>query len=183
MMRAHPRQPDNTMRYKAFAFAAALLVPAAGAQSLLQKADKDDLVFMRDEEPAMKKAFAKASASLNDFLAVARAAAPTHTSFAMKVAISQGKKTEYFWVSDFAEKADGSFEGEIANEPRMVKHVKLGQRYSFPRVHIVDWTYIDTGSRAMAGNFTLCALLTKEPAAQAEAMKKRYRLDCDWLTP
>lgn len=183
MMRAHPREPKNAMRHIALAIAAALFVPAAGAQSLLQKADKDDLVFMRDEEPAMKKAFAKASASLNDFLAIARAAAPTHTDFSMKVAISQGEKTEYFWVSNFVEKTDGSFEGDIANEPRMVKHVKLGQRHSFPRARIVDWTYIDTRTHAMVGNFTLCALLTKESATQAGAMKKRYRLDCDWLTP
>ena len=94
MMRAHPREPKNAMRHIALAIAAALFVPAAGAQSLLQKADKDDLVFMRDEEPAMKKAFAKASASLNDFLAIARAPAPTPTDISKSEPNSQGDNTQ-----------------------------------------------------------------------------------------
>jgi hypothetical protein len=45
----------------------------------------------------------------------------------------------------------------------------------------VDWTYIDKAQRQMVGNFTLCALLTKEPPQEAEAMKKRFKVDCAWL--
>lgn len=163
--------------------AVALLLPAlAGAESISKKADQGDVVFMRDEDPAMQKAFAKAGATLDDFLGKVRAASPMHTSFALKVAISEGATTEYFWVNNFAQKADGSFEGDIANDARLVKRVKFGQRHAFPRAHVVDWTYIDKGTRGMAGNFTLCALLTKEPAAQAEEMKARFKLDCSWLT-
>ena len=162
--------------------AAALLASGLTcAQSVSEKADKGDIVFMRNEEPAMQKAFARARESLDGFLAKARAGSPAHTSFAMKVAISEAGNTEYFWVNNFAEKADGSFEGNIANEARMVKRIRFGQRHGFPRAHIVDWTYVDEGTRGMVGNFTLCALLTKEPAAQAEAMKTRFKLDCDWL--
>ncbi len=120
---------------------------------------------------------------MDEFLAKARAASPDHTGFSLKVAISQGGNTEYFWVNDFSERTDGSFEGEIGNEARMVKVVKLGQRYSFPRARIVDWTYIDRAQRAMVGNFTLCALLTQETPAEAAAMKKRFKLNCDWLHP
>jgi uncharacterized protein YegJ (DUF2314 family) len=98
-------------------------------------------------------------------------------------AISQGDNTEYFWVNGLTQKPDGSFEGTIANEPRMVRTVKFGQRYGFARARIVDWTYIDKGKRAMVGNFTLCALLTKESRSEAEAMKRRFKIDCDWLTP
>jgi uncharacterized protein YegJ (DUF2314 family) len=65
----------------------------------------------------------------------------------------------------------------------MVRTVKFGQRYGFARARIVDWTYIDKGKRAMVGNFTLCALLTKESRSEAEAMKRRFKIDCDWLTP
>jgi uncharacterized protein YegJ (DUF2314 family) len=136
---------------------------------------------MEDEDPAMQKAFAKAAGSLDDFLAKAAAASPEHTAFALKVAISEGRKTEYFWVNRFVQVADASFEGEIANDARLVKTVRLGQRYTFPRARIVDWTYIDKADRSMVGNFTLCALLTQETRAEAEAMKKRFKLDCGWL--
>ncbi|MDR7335301.1 DUF2314 domain-containing protein [Roseateles asaccharophilus] len=154
---------------------------AAHSQSAVERAAKDDeLVFMRDQEPAMQKAFDKAAATLDEFLQKAKVPSADHTSFALKVAISQGKDTEYFWVNNFTEK-DGAFEGEIGNEPRMVNTVKFGQRYRFPRSRVVDWTYIDKVQRKMVGNFTLCALLTKESKQDAQAMKKRFKLDCDWL--
>ena len=91
------------------------------------------------------------------------------------------RNTEYFWVTDFRRADDGSFEGEIGNEPRMVRSVKLGQRYQLARGQIVDWTYIDKVQRRMVGNFTLCALLTKETAQEAETMRRRFKLDCTWL--
>jgi len=153
------------------------------AQNVSTKADKDEVAFMADQEPAMRKAFEKASATLPDFLAKARAASPDHTHFALKVAVSEGGSTEYFWVNGFSQRSDGNFVGDIANEPRMLKSVRNGQRYVFPRSRIVDWTYIDERKRAMVGNFTLCALLTKESRSEAEAMKKRFKLDCDWLQP
>ena len=31
----------------------------------------------------------------------------------------------------------------------------------------------------MMGNFTACALLTKEPPARAESFKRQYGLSCD----
>ena len=32
----------------------------------------------------------------------------------------------------------------------------------------------------MYGNYTLCALLSEEPAAEAERVKAEYKLDCDF---
>jgi uncharacterized protein YegJ (DUF2314 family) len=96
----------------------------------------------------------------------------------VKVGIREGKNTEYFWVNELATAGD-DFTGKINNEPRMVKSVKLGQAYKFSKSQIVDWTYLDRPNRKMAGNFTACALLSKEPPAEAEAMKKRYGLSCE----
>ena len=101
-------------------------------------------------------------------------------AFALKVAISEGRKTEYFWVNRFVQVADASFEGEIANDARLVKTVRLGQRYTFPRARIVDWTYIDKADRSMVGNFTLCALLTQETRAEVyfdRGMRGLYATD------
>lgn len=155
-----------------------LAVTTANAQDISAKADRDELTFMRDEEPAMQRAFSKARAELDQFLSIARAPAPGLVGFAVKVGISEGADAEYFWISNFSE-SNGKFTGQISNEPRMVKSVKLGQKYSFVRTQIVDWTYIDKSRRKMIGNYTLCALLTKEPPSEAEATRKRFNLDCE----
>jgi uncharacterized protein YegJ (DUF2314 family) len=71
------------------------------------------------------------------------------------------------------------FTGTINNQPRMVKSVRYGQQYNFIREQIVDWAYIDRDQKRMVGNFTVCALLTKESVKEAEATKKKYGLQCD----
>jgi uncharacterized protein YegJ (DUF2314 family) len=156
----------------------ALLTCPAIAQSVVERAKADELVFMRDEEPAMQRAFEKARATLEDFLQKAKSPPAGTTSYSLKVGIRQGEDVEYFWVGNFTQTESG-FSGTINNEPRMVKSVKFGQQYAFPREHIVDWTYIDRTERRMVGNFTVCALLTKESAAEAEATKKRFGLRCE----
>lgn len=103
--------------------------------------------------------------------------APGTEDYALKVAVSEGNTTEYFWISDFERAGDG-FTGELANEPRLVKKFRNGQRISFSRRLIVDWMYIDARGR-MLGNFTGCALLTKEPPAEARKFREAYGLQCD----
>ena len=149
-----------------------------GAQPSAAKANSDDLVFMGDEEPAMKRAFERARASLDEFLLKAKAPPSGLSAFSVKVGVSQGKDVEYFWINDFVEVGDG-FEGKIGNTPQMIKTVSLGQRYRFTKAEIVDWLYIDRPQRKMVGNFTYCALLTKESKKDAEAARKRYNLDCE----
>ncbi len=160
--------------------AALLLVSAipALAESVMERSKADELVFMSDEEPAMRRAFQQARATLDEFLQKAKSPPGGTASYSLKVGIRDGKDVEYFWVGDFIQ-SDSGFTGTINNQPRLVKNVKFGQRYSFPREHIVDWTYVDRNERRMVGNFTLCALLTKEPAQEAEAMKKRFGLRCE----
>ena len=148
------------------------------AQSVVERAKADELVFMQDEEPAMRRAFEQARATLDEFLLKAKAPPPGTTSYSLKVGIREGKAVEYFWVGNFTQTETG-FSGTINNEPRLVKGVRFGQQYSFPREHIFDWTYIDRNERRMVGNFTVCALLTKESPQEAEATKKRYGLRCE----
>jgi uncharacterized protein YegJ (DUF2314 family) len=149
------------------------------AQSVVDKMKRDDLGFMRDEDPDMQRAFAKAREGLDQFLQTAKSPAPDLASFSVKVGIGDNKNTEYFWIGDFSEK-DGQFTGKIKNIPRIVKSVALGQQYSFTRSQIVDWTYIDKSQRKMIGNYTMCALLKKEPSSEAEATRKKFKLDCEF---
>jgi uncharacterized protein YegJ (DUF2314 family) len=157
---------------------AALAISSADAQTTIEKAERDELAFMQSDDPSMKRAFEKARATLDNFLRIASAPAPGTSSYALKVKVSDGQSTEYFWVSDF-ERSGNQFTGTLANEPRMVKKFKNGQRIQFGRNKIVDWTYIDASRKKMLGNFTACALLTKETPDEARKFRQMYGLDCD----
>ena len=163
---------------KMLAFILAFLSGDAFSQSVAEGIEKDEIVHMEDEAPAMRKAFEVARASLDDFLKLAKSPPDHFSSFALKVAVSQAGNTEYFWVTDFKQKGAAQFTGEINNEPRLVKTVKLGQRYSFTRTQIVDWIYMDEAEQKMMGNFTMCALLTQESKEEADHIREQYKLDC-----
>ena len=109
----------------------------SGQQSSKPGSD-DPVAFMADDEPAMRRAFDAARAGLDAFLQTARTRPPGFSDFAVKVGISDGKTTEYFWISDFSER-EGSFVGRINNEPQLVKSVKFGEIYAFSKQQIVDW--------------------------------------------
>lgn len=170
-----------TSQFKRFLWAGVLLVAPLGAvqaQNLVDRAKRDEIAHMSREEPAMKDAFEKTRASLDTFLAQAKAPAPGTDRYALKVAISDGQNTEYFWVVDFS--GDGKqFTGVLNNEPRLVMKHRYGEKIAFRRDQIADWTYMDAPQRRMHGNFTACALLTKEPPAQAAEFKRQYGLRCD----
>ena len=151
---------------------------AASAQSLSARAAKDELAYMDSEEPAMRKAFARAAETLPEFLALAAKPKKGTSNHALKVAISDGKNTEYFWVVAFSNKGD-DFTGTLTNVPRLIKKYKQGDRITFQRAQIADWLYIDDATGKMVGNFTACALLTKEPPKQAAAFMQEYGLSCE----
>lgn len=159
------------------ALLAAMFATAASAQSLVERAARDEVAHMASEEPVMQAAFSKARATLDDFLQKAAKPREGTSNYALKVAVSEGSNTEYFWVNRFAGDGD-QFSGHLGNEPRIVKKYKFDERFTFKRSQIVDWTYLDQSANAMLGNFTACALLTKETAANAEAFKRRYRFKC-----
>ncbi|MFC3682213.1 YegJ family protein [Hydrogenophaga luteola] len=167
------------MNFKQLAFiAVAVSLGTANAQTLVDRVKRDEIAHMSSEEPAMRSAFEKARASLDTFLAQAKSPAPGTDRYALKVAISDGQNTEYFWVVDFS--GDGKqFTGVLNNEPRLVMKHRYGEKIAFRRDQIADWTYMDAPQRRMHGNFTACALLTKEPPAQAAEFKRQYGLRCD----
>ena len=119
-----------------------------------------------------------AKATLDGFLRITESPPPNAASFAVKVAISDKKETEYFWISPFSWSGD-SFEGRLNSTPRLVKHVREGQNLQFKRTDIVDWMYVDRAAQRMHGNFTACALLTKEKPEEAARFQKHYGLECD----
>ncbi|MDF0651946.1 MAG: DUF2314 domain-containing protein [Nitrospira sp.] len=154
-----------------------LLSSSAFSQSFTDKAKKDSAVDMSDDDPAMQKAMARARTGLEDFLRKAGSPPPNTDQYSVKVRVSEGDKQEYLWVSNL--KAQGDlWSGRIDNLP-IIRSVKKGQSYSFAKTEIVDWTYVDKSQKRVVGNFTTCALLTKEPPGVAESIQKQYGLECD----
>jgi uncharacterized protein YegJ (DUF2314 family) len=154
-----------------------MAMPAAHAASLVERAGKDETVSVSDDDPAMRKAFAAARSTLDDFLSKLKSPPAGSGGFAVKVGIRAGSDVEYMWIGHLA--VDGErFSGRIDNEPRIVKTVKAGDTFAFAKADIVDWLYVDRPRRRMRGNYTACALLTREPPNEAAALKKRLGLTC-----
>lgn len=156
--------------------------PAAGQKAAAPKADtkaeeKQEVVELDDKDPAMKAAFKKAQGSLDGFLKVHASNDPNIDVESVRVRLTEGKVTEYVWVHPF-EKDGNGYKGKANSVPSRLKKLVVGGQVSFKREDIVDWTYFEIKARRMHGNFTTCVQLVKAPAAEVEALKKSYGLDC-----
>ncbi|WP_322517805.1 DUF2314 domain-containing protein [Rhodopseudomonas palustris] len=154
-----------------------LSAPApAGADSLLDRVERDDLHFVPDDDPAMRAAIAKARATLPDFLAKAARPRINQRNFALKVEVGLADgRSEFLWVTRFANQND-DFIGVVDNEPRLVPNLKRGGYLVFKRDEIADWLYLE-GDR-MIGNATLCAMTASVPEDRRLA-REQFGLDCD----
>ena len=146
------------------------------AQTISEKAQRDDIVNMSEDDPTMSAAMRKARSTLSGFLTLAQAPEPKMEGFSVKVGVRDHGQVEYFWITPFEHK-DGRFSGVVNNRPRTVRNVTFGQSITFAENEIVDWMYMDHGK--MKGSFTTCAILKREPRADADAMMKQYGLACD----
>jgi uncharacterized protein YegJ (DUF2314 family) len=165
------------MQFQRIAAPLLFLSVLACTQPITERAPNDAMATQQSEEPALRRAAERAQATLDDFLTKAKLLPAGTSAYALKVRFQEGRDTEYFWVHEFTW-SDSSFTGRITDEPRLVKSVKPGQIHKFSRSQIADWKYLDEKTGTTFGNFTACALLSKEPPAQAEEIKRRDRLDC-----
>lgn len=160
---------------------AAATEPASTQKKVEKKAEeKQEVVELNDQDPAMKAAFKKAQATLDEFLKVHAANDPNIDVESVRVRLTEGKVTEYVWIHPFEKTADG-YKGKANSVPSRLKKLPIGGQVSFKREDIVDWTYFEIKARRMHGNYTTCAQLVKAPAAEVEALKKSYGLDCSKL--
>ncbi|RDZ29224.1 YegJ family protein [Lysobacter silvisoli] len=166
------------MHKTVIAMALACAFGAADAQTLVERAQRDEVALTRAEDPKMQAAYAKARAGLDEFLALQREPPAHLTGFSVKVGVKEGERTEFFWMGDLQVEGEG-YSAVIDNKPRIVHRVHMGERYAFAREEIVDWTYRDSERQATHGNFTACALIARESPEQAEAFKLRFGLSCD----
>ena len=177
-------KPDKRVRLIAAVSSLLLLCGNASAQTVMERARQDQIVSVPDGDDAMEAAFAKARATLDDFLALLAKPPPNTGVYTVKLRIvdPRSNAVEFFWVGDLNRSGD-SFSGRIDNTPRSVTNVREGQVVRFTRAEIYDWMYVDdnfiNANRSMVGNFTLCAILTREKPEEAAAVKRETGLVCD----
>ncbi|HKA76986.1 MAG TPA: DUF2314 domain-containing protein [Pseudolabrys sp.] len=157
--------------------AAALSARPIAANSILRKAERDEIVFLAVNDATMTAALRSARDTLPGFLALAKRPGPTMEGFAIKIAILAHEGPEYFWIQPFAH-VDERFVGQINNTPRSVANLKIGDTITFTELEIMDWMYMDAGT--MMGNYSVRALLKSALPQDREAFKRRFGLDFDF---
>lgn len=150
----------------------------AAAQGTFKNVGGEEMGFISKGDPLMENAKRKARATLPDFLSLISAPRSTITGMQVKIGIPYGRNNhEFFWISELVLK-DGKIIGRLNNTPRFVQNLREGQMLRFTQDDVVDWYYREDGT--VKGNYTTCALITREPKGQQEALLKRYGLDCDF---
>jgi uncharacterized protein YegJ (DUF2314 family) len=140
-----------------------------------QSKTEDEVVLVGTTDPEMISAIKSARAGLPEFFKLA-ATPPAGTSdYKLKVKVIDGNAVEHFWVAPFKVLPKG-YAGIIANEPKIVKSVKLDQLVRFDESLISDWGYTKNGRQV--GSVTVCVLFKKMPAEQAEYYRKTHGFDC-----
>ena len=98
------------------------------AQTILERAARDEIATVADSDPAMAAAIRKARSTLADFLKLAATPRPGTDAFSLKVAVHEGERVEYFWITPFSNSGT-QFSGEIDNTPRVVHSVEDGSKH------------------------------------------------------
>jgi uncharacterized protein YegJ (DUF2314 family) len=159
-----------------------LLVTASStsfAQGALDRAKRSETTSIDADDPLMRAAYSRALASLPEFLRMLDQAPPHLDVMAIKLGIpAPGGQSEFFWISSVRREGSG-FKGVIGNRPNFATHVSMGDEIRFTQQQIVDWTYRDKRTGQMHGNFTGCAILSRETPAEQKRFRDAIGLRCD----
>ncbi len=145
------------------------------AQTLIDKAQRDDTARVSRGDPEMAAAIAKARAGLDAFLTHADHPGDGQRDFSVKVEVPLRDHSEFLWLRPFVRDGD-RFVGRVVNTPINIAKLKYGDRLAFERKDIADWSYKENGS--VIGNFTACVLIAREPPQQRAAFRDIYGIDC-----
>ncbi|MEX3014822.1 DUF2314 domain-containing protein [Gymnodinialimonas hymeniacidonis] len=138
--------------------ALALLLLASPATA--QKVDPpvaapDGLEFFEGTDPTMNAAILEAQRSLPGFLTEVLDENGIAQTGSLKVAFQtfpEDLGNEIIWVGNFRQLPDGSFEGFLNNQPFNLGNWSQGDRVTFPRGAIRDWSL--PAPEGLYGNFT-----------------------------
>jgi len=166
-----------------------LLGPLAAGIALADEASKlrkvlpgkpGDMLYMHADEPAMRRAIRKARDGLTDFLELAESPKKDQKDFRVRVALRERNEGEVIWIAGFRQDDNGLFAGTIDDDILMQTRFKRGDRFTFVRGDILDWTWTDTRKSRVHGAYTECALMTLAPADEAAKYRKARKPDCEF---
>jgi len=166
-----------------------MLGPLAAGVVLADEASKvrktlpgkpDDVISMYVDEPAMRRAIRKARDELTDFLELAESPKKDQKDFRVRVALRERNTGEVIWIAGFKQNDNSLFAGLVDDDIFMPTRFKRGDRFTFVRGDILDWTWTDSRKGRVHGAYTECALMTLAPAAVAAQYRKDRKPDCDF---
>jgi uncharacterized protein YegJ (DUF2314 family) len=141
---------------------------AIAATSHAEKKLKGGIVRVPTGDNELAAAVKRARETLDVYWKAADSKNAAIKKLSIKVRIADKNGVEHVWTSFVIRKNDG-FAGLIANNPALVKSVKLGQLYKFKKSDISDWMYMKGGK--IYGGFTIRALVGRMPKAQGDKFK------------
>jgi uncharacterized protein YegJ (DUF2314 family) len=119
----------------------------------------DLTVAVEDDDAEMTAAQLEACERWPEFVQAFEKRKPMQ-GFAVKVPFREAKEQEWMWVE--VTRIDGDqIQGKLANQPELIRHVKLGDEVTVPRADVADWIY-SAGER-MVGGFTSKVLEGRAP--------------------
>lgn len=130
------------------------------APDVLKRKGEPDVVNVPADDAAMNAAIRKARETALAFAAALRSPKPGQDSFSVKMAFTDGERTEHMWLVPVT--FDGTrFQGVLNNEPESVRGFTLGQKVSVAPSEISDWMYVENGR--LVGGYTIRALRDRIP--------------------
>lgn len=150
---------------------------AASAEGMLDRVNRGETTSVLASDPRMKAAYARARSTLPQFLKLLDDTPPYAEGFSIKMNIPAADGSEFFWIASVQRDGSG-FKGVIANRPNHATHVSMGDEIRFSRRQIVDWSYRDRRTGYMEGNFTGCAIASRETPAERKRFLDAVKLRC-----
>jgi uncharacterized protein YegJ (DUF2314 family) len=114
------------------------------------------VVPISGDDPRMKAAVAEARERWPEFLAAFRSPKPGQQHFAVKLPITDGKNTEFIWVSVVSIEG-GEILGDLANQPVDLRFMKEGDRVRGKLEDLNDWAWLE--GQELVGGFTSKVLM------------------------
>lgn len=127
--------------------------------------DTDETVSIRDDDPQLQAAQAKARKAWPEFTRAFQAKAGTN--FAVNGRILEGDDSEYMWLSVTSIDAD-RVHGTLDNVPVALTTLKIGQDLHVKVSDVDDWIYTGTDD-VPVGGFTMDALVHARDSARNDA--------------
>ncbi len=120
----------------------------------LQETQSAPIVQIKDDDPLLIEAVAKAKETWPQFVSAFESRAGEHLS--IKAPLRHEEHVEFIWIEVTAMEGDHVF-GKLANEPNHLGNLKLGSKVRVPVSDVNDWCYVDAQGK-FQGGFSLAAI-------------------------